>query len=161
MMLQQKTTVIDLNWLLSCSGILLPLFRRATSYEHRTNSVFANTRFHSKASIQNLCQSIQWQLQRQIVLVFRSISNNGICSTNLSPKLKRYRNLFASFAQKTLPLWLSWNNVSQQFIQCKREKRLANLPRLCTSTYRKSKTALCRRRLWRHLKKHRDRKSVV
>jgi hypothetical protein len=31
-MLQQKTTVIDLNWLLSCSGILIPPVRRATVY---------------------------------------------------------------------------------------------------------------------------------
>ena len=155
MMLQQKTTVIDLNWLLSCGDILLSSCRRATANEQRTNSVFTNTRFHSKASIQNLCQSIQWQLQCQIVHVFRSIFNDGVCSANLSPKPKRYRNLFASFAQKTLSLRLSWNNVSQQLSQCQREKRLANISRLCTSSYQKSKAALRRRRLWHHIKKYR------
>src|SRR6056297_957644 len=148
MMLQQKTTVIDLNWLLFCGDILLSSSRRYNVNEQRTNGVFANTRFHSKASIQNLCQSIQWQLQCQIVLVFRSIFDNSVCSANLSPKPERYRNLFTSFAQKTLSLRFSWNNVTQQPGQCQREKRLANISRLCTSANQKSKTHLCRRRLW-------------
>ena len=154
-MLQQKTTVIDLNLLLSCNGILLPLFRRAAAHEQRTNSVFANTRFHSKASIQKLCQSLQRKSPSEIFLMLRPIFNNGVCSTNLSPKSKRHRNLPKGFASKTLPMRLSWQSFSQQSGQCQREKRLANLSRLCKSSYQKSKTTLRRRGPWHYLKKHR------
>ena len=154
-MLQQKTTVIDLNWLLSCGDILLSSSRSYTANEQRTNSVFTNTRFHSKASIQNLCKSIQRQLQCQIVFVLRSIFNDGVCSIDIPGKLARYRNLFAGLAQKTLSLRLSRENVSQQLGQCQREKRLVDLSRFCTGVDQKSKATLCRRRLWHYIKKHR------
>ena len=146
-MLQQKTTVIDLNWLSSCGDILQLPIRRRTANEYRTNSVFANPRFHSKASIQNLRQSLRWQLSSQIVLMFRSLSDNGFCPANLSRKSKGYRNLFKSFAPKTLSVWLSWKSFSQQFSQCQRKKRLANLSRLRTHSNQKSQTPLRRRRL--------------
>ena len=155
MMLRLKKTVIDLNWLLSCGDILLSPIRRSIANEQRTNSVFANPRFYSKASIQNLCQSLQWKLSSQIFLMFRSISDDGICPANLSRKSERYRNLFKSVAQKTLSLWLSWKSFSQQFSQRQRKKRLANLSRLCTNTDQKSKATLCQRRLWRHVRKYR------
>ena len=155
MMLQQKTTVIDLKWLLSYGDYLLSPIRRSIANEQRTNSVFANTRFHSKASIQNLCQSIQRQLRSQIILVFRSISDDGFCPTGLSRKLKRYRNLPKSFAHKTLSLRLSWKSFSQQLSQLKRKKRLAYISRFCTGSYFQSKATLCQRRLWHYIRKYR------
>ena len=136
-MLQQKTTVIDLNWLLSYSGILIPPVRRATVHEQRTNSVFTDSRFHSKAPIQGVCQSIQRKLSRQIVLLFRSISDNGFCPTDVSRKPQRYRNLLKSLASKVVSLRLSGEYVSQQFSQRQRKKRLANLSRFCTHTQSK------------------------
>ena len=154
-MLQQKTTVIDLNWLLSCGDISQSPIRRSTANERRTNSVFANPRFYSKASIQNLRQSLRRQLSSQIFLMFRSISDHGFCPANLSRKSERYRNLFKSFAPKTLSVWLSWKNVSQQFSQCQRKKRLANLSRLCTHSNQKSQTTLRRRRLRYYIEKYR------
>jgi len=155
MTLQQKTTVIDLNWLLSCSGILLSPIRRSTVNEHRTNSVFANTRFHSKASIQNLRQSLQRKLSSQIFFMFRPVFNDGLCSANLPRELKRHRNLFKSLGRKTLPLRFPRQSLSEQFGQCKRKKRLANISRLCTSSDFQSKANLCRRRLWHHIEKYR------
>jgi len=154
MMLQQKTTVIDLNWLLSCGDVLLSPVRRIIVNDQRTNSVFANTRLYPEAPIQNLCQSLQWQLPSQIFLMLRPISNDGFCSTNLPPEPKRYRNLFKSFASKTLSLWLSWKSFPQQFSQRQRKKALANISRLCASSNRKSKTALCRRGLWYYTEKY-------
>ena len=154
MMLQQKTTVIDLNWLVSCGDIFASSIRRTAANEQRTNSVFANTRFHPEASIQNLRQSIRRKLSGQIILMFRSISDNGFCSTYLSRKLKRHRNLFESVAQKTLSLRLSWKSFSQQFSQFKRKQRLADLSRFCTGAYQKSKAALCQRRFWCNTEKH-------
>jgi len=144
-----------LNWLLSCGDTLLSSSRRSTTHEQRMNSLFTNTRFHSKTSIQNLYQSIQRQLRSQVFLVFRSISDDGFCPANLSPKPKRHRNLFKSLAQKTLPLRLSWKSFSQQLGQCQREKRLANLSRLCTDSDQKSKVALRQRRLRHYFKKYR------
>jgi hypothetical protein len=154
-MLQQKTTVIDLNWLLSCGDILLSSVRRSTANEYRTNRVFANPRFYSKASIQNLCQSLQRQLSNQIFLMFRPVSDDGFCAIKLSRKSKRYRNLFKSFASKTISLRLSWKRFPQQFSQRQREKRLANISRLCTDTDQKSKTTLRQRRLWHYIRKYR------
>ncbi len=92
-MLQQKTTVIDLNSLLSCGDILLSLIRRSTVDEQRTNSLFANSRFYSKASIQNLRKSLQRQLSSKIFFMFRPISDNGFRSINIPRKPERYRNL--------------------------------------------------------------------
>ena len=149
-MLQQKITVIDLNWLLSCGNILLSPIRRSAANDQRTNSVFANTRLYPKTSIQNLCQSIQRKLSSQIFLMFRPISDNGFCPTDISRKPKGYRNLLKSFASKTVSLWFSWQCLSQQFSQHQRKKGLANLSRLCTHTDQKSKTTLRRRRLRRH-----------
>ena len=125
MMLQQKTTVIDLNGLLSFSDILLSLIRRSTVNEQRTDSFFANSRFYSKASIQNLRQSLLRQLSSQIFLMLRPISDNGLRSTNISRKPKRYRNLLKSFGWETLSLWLPWKSFSEQFSKRKREKKLA------------------------------------
>ena len=153
-MLQQKITVIDLNWLLSCGDILLSPSRRYAANEQRTNSVFANTRLYSKAPFQNLCQSIQWQLQCQIVFVFRSIFDDDICTTDIPRKLARYRNLFASFKRQVVSLRFPWKYFANHFSRCQREKRLANISRLCTSANQKSKAALHRRRLWRYSKKY-------
>lgn len=155
MILQQKTTVIDFNWLLSCDDILLSSIRRSTVNEQRKNSVFANTRLHSKASIQNLRQSLQRKLSSQIFLMLRSIFNNGFCSTYISRKSKRYRNLPKSFASKTLSLWLSRKSFSKQFSKCKREERLSNISRLRADAYQKGKTALRQRRLRHHIEKYR------
>ncbi len=153
-MLQQKTTVIDLNWLVSCRDILLSPIRSSKANEQRTYSVFANTRFHSNASIQNLRQSIQWQPSSKIFFLFRSISNDGICSAYLSRKLKRYRNLLKRFTGQALSLWLSRKSFSQQPRQLQRKKRLANIPRFCTGSHFQSKTALRQRRLRCHIEKH-------
>ena len=155
MTLQQKTTVIDLNSLLSCGDILLSLIRRSAINEQPENSFFTDSRFHPKASIQNLRQSLQRKLSSQIFLMLRPIFDNGLCSTGIPRKSKRYRDLLKSFTPKTLSLWLPWKSLSQQFSQCQREKRLANLSRLCTSFDCQSKTTLCRRRLRRYIKKYR------
>jgi len=154
MMLQQKITVIDSNSMLSCSDILLSLFRRCMTYACRTNSFFANTGLYPKASIKNLYQSIQRQSSNQIFLMLRPISDNGIRSIDIPAKSQRYRNLLESLAQKTLSLRLSRESLSQQLGQCKREKRLANISRFCTSSYQKSKAALRQRRFWHYLKKY-------
>ena len=149
-MLQQKTTVIDLNWLLSYSGILIPPVRRVTAHEQRTNSVFANSRFYSKTPIQNLCQSLRRQSSHQIILLLRSILDNGLCSTDVSRQFTRCRNLLACLARQTVSLWLSRANFPKHVSRCQRKKRLANLSRFCTDTDQKSKASLRRRRLWRH-----------
>ena len=155
MMLQQKTIVIDLNLVLSCGDMSISYVRRTTVNEQRTHSFFANPRFYSKASIQNLRQSLLRQLSSQIFLMFRSISDNGFRSANISRKPKRYRNLLKSFGRETLSLWLPWKSFSEQFSQRQRKKRLANISRLCTSSNHQSKTTLCGRRLWRYIKKYR------
>ncbi len=155
MMLQQKITVIDLNSLLSCGDILLSLIRRSAVNEQRTNSFFANPRFHSKASIQSLRQPLRGQLSSQIFLMLRSISDNGLRSTNIPRKPKRYRNLLKSLGRQTLSLRLPWKSFSEQFSKRKREKKLANISRLCTSSDRQSQATLRQRRLWHYTEKHR------
>ncbi len=154
-MLQGKTTVIDLNSLLSCGDILLSLGRSCITDEQPENSFFTDPRFYSKTSIQSLRQSLQRKLSNQIFLMLRPISDNGLRTANIQRKPKRYRNLFKSFTPKTLSLRLSWKSLSQQFSQCQREKRLANIPRFCTSFNFQGKTTLCKRRLRRYIKKYR------
>lgn len=153
-MLQQKTTVIDLNSLLPCGDILLSLIRRTTANGQQTNSFCANPRLYSKASIQNLRQSLRRQLSSQIFLMFRSISDDGFRSTNIPRKPKRYRNLLKSFGRKTLSLRLPWKSFPEQFSTRQREKRLANISRLCTGFDRKSQATLHQRRLWNNIRKH-------
>ena len=126
-MLQQKTTVIDLSRLLSYSGILIPPVRRATVHEQRTNSVFTDSRFHSKAPIQGVCQSIQRKLSRQIVLLFRSISDNGFCPTDVSRKPARYRSLSPLSEQQALSHGHPQSGVEKYSGQRQQGTRLANL----------------------------------
>lgn len=153
-MLQQITTVTHLNSLLSCGDIFLSLIRRSTADEQRTNSFFTNPRFYSKASIQNLRQSLLWQLSSQIFLMLRPIPYNGLCSANISRKPKRYRDLLKSFGRETISLWFSRKSLSEQFSQRQRKKRLANISRLCSSSNQKSKATLCGRRLRRYIEKY-------
>jgi len=153
-MLQQKTTVIDLNSLLSCGDIFQSLVRRNTANENRAYSFFANLGLYSKASIQSLRQSLQWQPSDQIFFMFRPISNDGIRTTDIPRQLKRCRNLLASFRRQTISLWLSRKNFSKYFSRCKREKKLANISRLCTSSNSQSQTTLRRRRLWHYIEKY-------
>ena len=153
-MLQQKTTVIDFNSLLSCGDILQSPIRRTTANEYRTYSFFANTGLRPKVSIQSLRQSLQWQLSNQIFFMFRPISNDGFRTANISRQLARCRNLLTSLGRQTIPLWLSRENFPKYFSRCKREKKLANISRLCTSSNRQSKATLCERRLRHYIKKH-------
>jgi len=154
MMLQQKTTFIDFNSPLSCGDISLSLIRRTTANEQRAYSLFANTGLCPKASIQGLCQSLQRQLSNHIFFLFRPISYNGVRTANISRQLKRYRNLPASFGRQAISLWLSRENFSKYFSRCKREKKLANISRLCTSPNNQSQTTLRKRRLWDNIKKY-------
>jgi len=154
MMLQLKITVIDLNLVLFCRDTLLSPVRRIITNEHRAYNLFTNTGFNPKTSIQNLRQSIQRQFANQNFLVFRSIFDNGFRTTDIPGKLARYRNLFKSLKEQVVSLWFSRENFSNYFSRRKREKRLANISRLCTSSYQKSKAALRRRRLWRYIKKY-------
>ncbi len=154
MTLQRKTTVIDLNSLLSCGDIFQSLVRRNTANENRAYSFFANPGLYSKASIQSLRQSLQWQPSDQIFFMFRPISNDGICTVDIPRQLKRSRDLLASFRRQTISLWLSRKNFSKYFSRRKREKKLANISRLCTSSNSQSQTTLRRRRLWHYIKKY-------
>ena len=153
-MLQQKTTVIDLNSLLSCGDILHSLSRRTMANEQRAYSFFANTGLYPKASIQNLCQSLQRQSSNEIFFMFRPISNYGFRAANISRQLKRCRNLLASFGRQTISMRLSRENFPKYFSRRKREKMLANISRLCTSSNRQSQATLRRRRFRHYIKKY-------
>ena len=154
MMLQRKIAVIDFNSLLPCSDILLSLTRRATANEQRAYSFFADTRLCPKTPIQGLCKSLQWQSSNQIFHMFRSISNNGFRTANISRQLKGCRNLPASIRREAISLWLSRKNFSKYFSRCKREKKLANISRFCAVSNSQSQATLRRRRLWNNIKKY-------
>ena len=153
-MLQQETTVIDLNLLLSCGDISQSLVRRTTANEYRAYSFFTNPRLHPKASIQSLRQSLQWQLSNQIFFMFRPISNDGFRTANISRQFARCRNLLASFRKQTISLWLSREKFSKYLGRCERKKKLANISRLCTSSDNQSQTTLYGRRLRHHIRKY-------
>lgn len=153
-MLQQKTTIIDFNSLLSCGDILGSLIRTAINNEQRAYSLFANPGFYTKTSIQNLCQPIQRQSSSQIFLLFRSIFNNGFLSIDMSRQFKRCQNLLASFRRQTVSLRLQRKNFSKHFGRCKRKKKLANISRLCTSSDSQSQRTLRERRFWYHIGKY-------
>ena len=154
MMLQRKTTVIEFNSLLPCSDILLSLTRRATANEQRAYSFFANTRLYPKTPIQSLCKSIQWKSSNQIFHMFRSISNNGFRTANISRHLKGCRNLLASIRRQAISMWISRKSFSKHFSRCKREKKLANISRFCAISNSQSQATLRRRRLWNNIKKY-------
>ena len=154
MMLQRNITVIDFNSLLPCSDILLLLTRRATANEQRAYSFFTNTRLYPKTPIQGLCKSLQWQSPNQIFHMFRSVSNNGFRTANISRQLKGCRNLPASIRRQAISLWLSRKSFSKHFSRCKREKKLANISRFCAVSNSQSQATLRRRRFWNNIKKY-------
>jgi hypothetical protein len=154
-MLQQKTSVIDFNSRLSCGDSLQSLIRRTQTNEFRAYNFFANPGFYPTASVQSLRQSLQWQSSCQIILMFRSIFNNGFRAADISRQFERCRNLFASSTRQALSLRISRKNLSKYFGRCKRKKKLANISRFCTSSDHQSQTTLRGRRLWNHIKKYR------
>jgi hypothetical protein len=104
MMLQNKKPVIDLKSSLFSVNVSETLTYRTNIYECSSNSIFSNLRLCTKASIQSLRQTLPRQSSNQIILMLRSIFDDGFCSTNLQGKPAGHRNMFAGIREKIVPL---------------------------------------------------------
>ena len=146
-MLRQKTTWIDLKSKVYFSHSCL-IIQKGMANEYWTNNLFATIGFPPQETPRQMYSAIQWQPSDQNVLLFRSVPMYGVCSDNLPPESKGYRNLFTSNAKQTLSLRNSWQHCSCQFGQGQRESRLADICRFCSGVDCQSQEALCQRRFW-------------
>ena len=142
-------TVIDFNSLINFGQITFVETLKGLANAHRANCFLTTDRLSAKARIRQMRSPIPRQLSDKNFFLPRSVSLYGFCTDNISTESSRHRNLFASNAIQTLPLWHPRKNFSQHPGKGKRESRLANICRLRASVNKHRSKALYERRLRR------------
>jgi hypothetical protein len=116
-------TVIDFNSLINFSQITFVETLKGLANAHRANCFLTTDRLSTKARIRQMRSPIPRQLSDKNFLLSRPIPLYGFCTDNISTESSRHRNLFASNAIQTLPLWHPRKNFSQHLGKSKREIR--------------------------------------
>jgi len=132
-------TVIDFNSLVDFGQNIFLATSKGLANVHWKNSFLTTDRLSAKARIRQMRSPIPRQLSDKNFFLPRSVSLYGFCTDNISTESSRHRNLFASNAIQTLPLWHPRKNFSQHPGKGKRESRLANIHRLRSPLYLHSK----------------------
>lgn len=97
---------------------------------HRQTCFFTGNGSSSPAHLPTLRTTLQWQSPRKKFHLPGSVSQHGLCSTDLSRKLARYRSLPKSSTEQALPYGHTFQGGTQYAGRSQRETRLANLRRL-------------------------------
>ena len=157
-MLEQKMSVIDLKSILSIlcyySHSVINL-DKGVANEYWKNDFRSSHGFFTITQISQMCQTLSRQLQNQKLFLLRPIFVHGLCSTNLSRKFARYRNLPSVNEKQIISYGHSKQNLSQHFSRCQRKSRLAYLRRLCASLNSYCQRLISQRRFWCRIRKHR------
>ena len=146
-------TVIDFNSLVDFGQIIFMPTSKGLANVHRTNSFLTTDRLPAKTRIRQMCSPASRQLSNTNFLLSQPISLYGFCSDNISTEPSGHRNLSASDAVQTLPLWHPRKGFSQYSGQGKRKPRLANLCRLRAGADKHCSKAVRQRRLRRTIEK--------
>src|SRR3990167_8351893 len=129
--------------------------QKGIAYEYGSNYFFTSRGSSSYVSFSSMYPEIQGASQSSKVLLPRSISKHGLCSTHLPRKLARHRSMSSSTKVQNLSHGHSRRYFTQHLGLCQRNARLENLRRLCSNSYSYRQTSLCRRRFWRRTQRNR------
>ena len=121
---------------------------------HRQTCFFTGNGSSSPAHLPTLRTTLQWQSPRKKFHLPGSVSQHGLCSTDLSRKLARYSSLPKSSTEQALPYGHTFQGGTQYAGRSQRETRLANLRRLCPITNTDRTPTLHRRRTWARYRQH-------
>ena len=146
MCLSVKPSVFDLN-LHGTYGHSFPTFREGWDHECWQDCLRTVDGFHPHSRVLSLCGPLPGQLQSQPLFLLGSISVHGLCSTHLSRKPARYRNLPAGLGSSTLSRRHSRSRRPQHAGRRQRDSRLAHLRRLGTGVDSYRAGLVCQRRL--------------
>ena len=110
----------------------------------RQVGVFSGDGLSPQVRIQQGGSALPGELSASYVLLSRSVSRDGLCSTHLPRKPERHLNLFAFGRQQALPLGLSGKHLSQHARRCQPTAGLSHLCRLGPSADRSGPKFVCR-----------------
>src|SRR5690606_19203568 len=113
--------------------------------EFRKNNIFSDHGLSANVRVPAVRRTIFGKLQNQELLLLGSISEHGICSTNLQGKSAGYSGVPACSQTKNLSHGHSREDLPQYIGPRQSDKRLAYLCRLCSNTHWESQTTLCQR----------------
>jgi len=123
--------VTDLN----CTSVI----RHASTYTfwleqlgnvHRQTCFYSGNGSSTSAYVSALCETLQWRSSRKKIHLSGSVSQYGLCTTDLPRKSARHRSLFESATEQALPYVDPFQRSAQHAGRSQREMRLANLCRL-------------------------------
>jgi len=144
MRISNKKLFIDLKYFSSrCHSLALNGEEMAN--EFRKNNIFLDHGLPANVRVPAVRRTIFGKLQNQELLMLGSISEHGICATNLQGKSARYSGLPACCKTKDLSHGHSRKDLPQHISPRQSDKRLAHLCRLCSNTHWESQTTLCQR----------------
>lgn len=105
------------------------------THVHRTTDFLTGYGLYAVANFSPLCSQISWRLQYKKVLLSRSISMHGLCSTHLPGKSSRYRSVSSFPKQKALPYGHSWQCFQINTCRSQRKPGLAYICRTGSNSY--------------------------
>jgi hypothetical protein len=131
------------------------IVQRETADEFRKNDFCSTHGLYTHIRISKVRRTLQPQFQSPELLLLGSVPHNGVCSTDLSPKLERYRGLSPYGSCQTPSHGLSQQDFAQHSVQFKLGARLAHLFRFRAVVDLHRSQSPCRRRLRNSSKENR------
>src|SRR5450759_1319982 len=98
-------------------------YARRTDYFRSSDGMVAEIR------IRQMRRTISRKPLRQIADLLQAVLDDGICSTHLSGKSARHRNMFAGRGKQALSCWDLQSRAQKHLGRCQRKSRLAYLRR--------------------------------
>src|SRR5574341_1450555 len=132
-----------------------PPFCKEPSDEFWQNDFRSTDGLHTlRLPISPLRGTLQRSLQSQKFFLLGSVSNFGLCPTDLSRESQGHRNVPSYHSTETLSHGHSQHCVAQHFGQRQSSSRLAHLRRLCPNFDPGSTHSVQRRTLWARTRAH-------
>jgi hypothetical protein len=102
-------------------------FRKGMADAYWTICFLPDPGFPPQIRIQQVCSTLSGQLPGPKILLLRSVSLYGLCSTHLPRKPSRYRNLPTRSTAQTLSCGSPQQNFAQYSGRSQRKQRLVHL----------------------------------
>src|SRR5215813_11719262 len=140
--------MMSLNDLNFDPAVLCRSLSRSTSkekaFEPRTNCICSTHQLPLSQRIQSLRRTLPRQQGCAFILLLGSVTDNGVCPTDLSREPTRHRSLPSCTRQQALPQRPLWSSQALDIGRCQRESRLENLCRFRSEPDSNGATTLCR-----------------
>src|SRR5208283_662264 len=139
--------LFDLNYYLPIVHTSASSQKEMAYHAYRQNRLYSTHGFCTIVPFSSMRQSLQRQLQSEVILMSRPVPLPGLRTAHLSGKSSGHRSLPARCEAKTLSHGHTGQSLPKHSGPCQRDSRLENLRRLCSRADQYRPTIICRRRL--------------